>query len=58
MIYICVSFFSGHWVSWDGLGHLSSTCRVAWIQPESSIIEVGEFFQEPARIEDVAKAHK
>ena len=52
MLYVCVSHFWGRGVSRDGSGHLPLTCSIAWIQPDSSVTEVGEVIQEPARIED------
>ena len=52
MFYVCVLLYHGRGVSLGGLVLLSLTHSIAWIQPDSSVTEMGEVILEPARIED------
>ena len=49
----CVLYFFNCGVTWGGLCRLPEGYRIAWKLSEQSIIERREFFQEPARIEDL-----
>ena len=50
-MFVCCPFIVAG-ILGDGLGLLPLVCRIAWIRPDSSVVEMKEVIQEPARIED------